>query len=42
MTSGFTYGRADPAHIRHDTITSTGALVAPAYSIVALELAAQS
>jgi hypothetical protein len=38
----FTYGPADPARIRHDTITWTGALSVPAYSIVVLELEAQS
>jgi hypothetical protein len=37
----FTYGPADPAQVRHDTITWTGALVVPAYSIVVLELEAQ-
>jgi hypothetical protein len=38
----FTYGLADPTRIRHDTITWTGALFVPAYSIVVLELGAQS
>jgi hypothetical protein len=38
----FTYGRADPAQIRHDTVTWTGAMVVPAYSIVVLELAEPS